>query len=211
MSLPACPSPRVPTQHPSIPIQLADRPTWRGLVVPAITLRHRNGTPVLGEVDSDTVADCLIGQRCQLCDQGLEEVAVLMARPQDFVRGYVDEPAQHPWCATYTIRACPMLSGRLQRHRTSPRSARPCGDPRCQCASWNTTTPDAVIRAGQDADPWFSVRFSATDYTLRPSARGAPKGVSLRHLTRSKIRLVTPGRPSADDLAIIARLGLPWS
>lgn len=40
---------------PPVPVPLHERPTWHGLVVPIITLRHRNGTPIFGEVDSAQV------------------------------------------------------------------------------------------------------------------------------------------------------------
>ncbi|GLX06749.1 hypothetical protein Misp03_36760 [Microbispora sp. NBRC 16548] len=196
---------------PPVPVPLHERPTWHGLVVPIITLRHRNGTPIFGEVDSAQVEACLQNRLCQLCGRPLTGTAVLMAKPQDFMVAYVGEPAQHPWCAAYSRQACPMLSGRLEKYRRTQRSSRHCGDPLCVCLRWTQTSPDAIFRAGRDADPWFSVHFSMDDYQLRMSARHGPKGISLRQIARPKVRLVTPGRPSTEDLSIIVALGLSWN
>ncbi|GAA3144299.1 hypothetical protein GCM10010466_39270 [Planomonospora alba] len=198
---------------PPIPALLARQQTWRGVAVPYVTLRHRDGTPILGEVDRERVAACLTWMRCQLCGQALEDVAVLMARPMDFGQGYVNEPAQHPWCAAYAVQACPMLSGRLERHRVSPRSSRQCGDPLCACVEWAEQEPslDAHIRAGQPASPWFSVWFPVAAYTLRRSARGRVKGVALPDRAVTKIRLVSKGHPGPVDLTRSMLFDLPWS
>ncbi|GGK90888.1 hypothetical protein Ppa06_57370 [Planomonospora parontospora subsp. parontospora] len=200
---------------PPVPALLANLPTWRGIVVPYVTLRHDDGTPLLGEVNRPRLAECLHDARCQLCHAPLKtaDAAVLMARPMDFGQGYVNEPAQHPWCAAYAVKACPMLSGRLDRNRVRLRSSHCCGDPGCVCAEWAKQEPsiDAQIRAGQPASPWFSVRFPVTAYTLRRSARGPAKGVALPDRSITKIRLVSAGRPDRVDLTRILLFDLPWT
>jgi hypothetical protein len=197
-----------------IPKQLADQPLWRGLIVPKITLCHLDGTPILGEVDFSIVGDFLLAQQCQLCGMRINSprgTAVVMARPADFERGLVNEPAQHPWCADYSAQLCPMLSGRLDQYRTNPRSQRErCGDPRCHCADWGPL--EMWLRAGQPADPWYSVAFPMADYrvdVITLPGGAVMTGVSLTNPRNPRIRLVTPGKPGADDLALIARFGLP--
>ncbi|MER6509642.1 hypothetical protein ABT158_22665 [Nonomuraea sp. NPDC001636] len=196
------------------PPQLADEPLWRGVIVPKITLRHLDGTPILGEVDHSIVGDFLAGQQCQLCGKEISSprgTAVVMARPADFDRGLVNEPAQHRWCADYSVQVCPMLSGRLDQYRTVARSDRDrCGDPRCHCATWDPLP--MALRAGQPADPWYAVRFPMADYrmdTIALPGGSVMTGVSLTYPRSPHIRLVTPGRPDPDNLKIIARLGLP--
>ena len=56
---------------PSIPVHLAQFPTIGGLVVPFVTLQHRNGKAALGLVDASRVESCLCEQRCG-CLPGLE-------------------------------------------------------------------------------------------------------------------------------------------
>jgi hypothetical protein len=195
------------------PQQLADQPLWRGLIVPKITLRHRNGTPILGEVDHDVIGDFLLREQCQLCGKRISSprgTAVVMARPADFERGLVNEPAQHPWCADYSAQTCPMLSGRLDQYRMDTRSERErCGDQLCPCVHW-TPLPTA-LRAGQPASPWYAVRFPMADYRIDAISIGDAVlvGVSLTYPRHPRIDLVTPGRPSPDDSTIIAGLDLP--
>lgn len=192
-----------------IPVQLAHLPTHAGMVVPFITSRHLDGTPAFGQVDRDLVATCLASRRCQLCAAELEDVAVILARPQDFAQGYVDEPAQHSWCAAYAIKTCPMLSGRLPKHRDRTLSKRGCGDPGCWCTE-TVTGPDNFIRANRPATPWYSVRIPMSDYRVIDSARKGPRGLSLKNLRNPKIRLVSRGRPETADLGRILMFGLPW-
>ncbi|MFI6909755.1 hypothetical protein ACIBKY_51430 [Nonomuraea sp. NPDC050394] len=196
-----------------IPRQLRHLPHWNGLLIPAITIRHRDNTPILGEVDFDKVATFLRAGLCQLCGEPLGKptnTAVAMVRPADMMRGWINEPAQHRWCADYSRQSCPMLAGRLDRYRQTPRSARRCGDPLCLCDGWTADNVDGVIRSGQAADPWYAVSFPASSYRLAYTARGELRGVLLKHLKQPKIELVTRGNPGADDLALIVALGLPW-
>ncbi|MEU7855143.1 hypothetical protein [Nonomuraea sp. NPDC049141] len=194
----------------AIPIQFAYAPTHNGMVIPYIALRHADGTPEFGQIDHDRVAECLLEKRCQLCAQRLTDTAVLMARPQDFGAGYGPEPAQHPQCAAYAIRACPMLSGRLPRHRDRTRpQRRQCSRPAaCWCGQPTEPSADAIIRSGRAATPWYSVRFPMAEYELKTSARKGPRGISLA-LTNPKIRLVSWGGPDQADLGRVIVFGLP--
>ncbi|SEU46828.1 hypothetical protein [Nonomuraea wenchangensis] len=199
----------------AIPIHLAHVPTHNGMVIPYITLRHADGTPELGRVDHNLVAECLTGRRCQLCarplDTGADAAAVVMARPMDFGYGYVPEPAQHPECAAYAIRACPMLSGRLPRlrDRTRPQRRQCTAVAACWCGLDEPPSVDAIVRSGRPATPWYSVRFPMTEYELLMTARQGPRGISLHALTNPKIRLVSWGDPEWDDMGRAVVYGLP--
>ncbi|MEV0236812.1 hypothetical protein [Nonomuraea sp. NPDC050786] len=193
----------------AIPIQLATAETHNGMVIPYIALRHLDGTPEFGQIDHDRVAECLIEQRCQLCAQPLADAAVLMVRPMDFGAGHCPEPAQHPECAAYAIRACPMLSGRLRRHRDRTRpQRRQCTAAGCWCGDPVTPDLDAIVRSGQPATPWYSVWFPMAEYKLKMSARKGPRGISLA-IINVKIRLVSWGDPDRDDLGRVLVYGLP--
>jgi hypothetical protein len=194
----------------AIPIQLIHAPQHNGMVIPYITLRHLDGTPEFGQIDHDRVAECLLEARCQLCAQELADAAVLMARPQDFGAGYSPEPAQHPECAAYSIRACPMLSGRLPRHRdrTRPQRRQCTTAAGCWCGQPYEPDVDAIVRSGRAATPWYSVRFPMDEYKLKMSARKGPLGISLA-LVNEKIRLVSWGDPDQADLGRVLVYGLP--
>ncbi|MCF6467309.1 hypothetical protein FAF44_02630 [Nonomuraea sp. MG754425] len=196
----------------AMPIHLIHAPTHNGMVIPYIALRHADSTPEFGQVSHDRTARCFIKRRCQLCARELGDAAVLMARPQDFGHGYGPEPAQHPECAAYSIRACPMLVGRLPRHRDRTRpQRRQCSRPdACWCGEPPAPpSADTIIRSGRAASPWYSVRFSMAEYEVNMSARKGPRGISLRALTHRKVRLVTWGQPEQADLGRVLMYGLP--
>lgn len=205
----------------AIPIQLMNVPTdtglvhvpmHNGMVIPYIALRHLDGTLEFGQIDHDRVAECLSDQRCQLCAQPLADAAVLMVRPMDFGAGYCPEPAQHPECAAYAIRACPMLAGRLRRHRDRTRpQQRQCtaaAAAGCWCGKPVAPDLDAIVRSGRPATPWYSVRFSMAEYKLKMSVRKGPRGISLA-LVNPKIRLVSWGDPDKEDVGRVLVYGLP--
>ncbi|MEU4576014.1 hypothetical protein [Nonomuraea sp. NPDC023979] len=195
----------------AIPIHLANAPAHNGMVIPYISLRHADGTPELGRVEPARVTECLTGQLCQLCSRRLDGAAVLMARPQDFGHGYVSEPAQHPECAAYAIKACPMLAGRLPRLRDRTRPQRRCCSRAdfCWCGLDEPPSVDAIIRSGRAATPWYSVRFHMDEYEVVESARKGLRGISLHALTRRKVRLVSWGNPDVYELGRIVMNGLP--
>ncbi|MGR6921246.1 hypothetical protein ACU635_43980 [[Actinomadura] parvosata] len=195
----------------AIPIQLIHAPQHNGMVIPYIALRHADGTPELGRVEPVRVAECLTDRLCQLCAQQLGAAAVGMARPQDFGYGYIPEPAQHPECAAYAIRACPMLLGRLPRlrDRTRPQRRRCDRADICWCGADEPPSVDAIVRSGRAATPWYSVRFPMSEYEVVESARKGPRGISLRAFTDPKVRLVSWGDPDLYELGRVVMNGLP--
>lgn len=128
---------------PPIPVHLADFPTVGGLVVPYITLRHRNGTAALGLVDYNRMVTCLEGKRCGVCGEVVVGRMVFLMRSFDLARNLSSEPGLCPPCAAYTMAACPMITGQMAHYRkTAPTFVRRLyGAPECQCSQW-TSTPE---------------------------------------------------------------------
>ena len=150
--------PAEPFEPPPIPIHLASFPTVGGLVVPFITLQHRNGKAALGVVDGSRTELCLRKRRCGVCGQIMTGRMVFLMRRSDLDRGCSVEPGLCPPCAAYTRKACPMVSGYMAYYResVSPFASRTCGDPACPCAAW-APPDDASARLGTPADAWFAL------------------------------------------------------
>ncbi|HSU36297.1 MAG TPA: hypothetical protein VLJ88_11625 [Propionibacteriaceae bacterium] len=117
--IPDTPGPQRPVVP--IPASLAHLPTVGGLAVPWITLATPEGRYVFGAIDADRQRFCLYERRCKICGFALTQPFLLLARHIDLTRQLSAEPGLHPWCAGYTTRACPMLSGHLEHYRRSDR------------------------------------------------------------------------------------------
>lgn len=143
---------------PPIPIHLAGFQSVGGLVIPFITLQHRNGTAALGLVDARRMELCLRERRCGVCGGSMPGRMVFFMRRTDLNRKCSVEPAMCPPCAAYTGRACPMITGNMAQYRRSVSSfpARACGDPLCQCTLW-APPDDSSARLGAQAEPWYAL------------------------------------------------------
>lgn len=153
---------------PPVPAELADLPRTRaGLVVPGISVRHRDGTAVLGMVDHRRALDALVRGLCQICLRPLDTRIVALARPRDLVQGWICEPAMHRVCADYAILGCPMLAGVLTHYRASrPASVgQPCGDRRCHCIAWAPENPHGPP-PNAPAEPWYAVWLAPDAYRV---------------------------------------------
>lgn len=149
---------------PPIPVHLADFPTVGGLVVPYITLRHRNGTAALGLVDYSRMVHCFEEHRCGVCAEPVRDRMVFLMRSLDLIRARSAEPGLCPPCAAYTMAACPMIAGRMAHYRRSQPAfiSRRCDDPECTCSQW-ASTPEPQ-RYGHTAEQWFALW--TTEYRL---------------------------------------------
>lgn len=150
--------PEAPFTPPPIPVHLAQFPTVGGLVVPYITLQHRNGTAALGLVDNSRLERCLREQRCGVCGEIIEGRMVFFMREADLARKCSNEPALCPPCAAYTQQACPMVSGYMAHYRNSvaPFATRYCDDDRCLCWAWIPPTASSA-RLGAEAEQWYAL------------------------------------------------------
>lgn len=150
--------PSSPFEPPPIPAHLVHFPTRGGLVIPFITLQHRNGKAALGLVDAARMELCLRERRCSVCGSVMADRMVFFVREIDLRRKCSTEPALCPPCAAYTQRVCPMITGRMAHYQTSVSSFpnRSCDDPACACVLW--APPDASSsRLGGTAERWFAL------------------------------------------------------
>lgn len=201
-------SPSQPTDGPdSIPERLAAAPTAQGMVVPYVTVAHRDRSrPVWGQLDRTRLLTALADRLCQIRGDPLEDPAVLYLRPADYLRGIAVEPATHRDCGIYSTRACPMLAGRTHRYNpvTHDRLTR-CDDPACDCRHWIRGEPDPgdTPREGQPAEAWYEVEIELADYRIitDPDTDRTPAGVGidLRHPSFRSIRRIRDAAPGTAD------------
>jgi hypothetical protein len=157
---------------PPIPVYLSQFPTIGGLVVPFITLQHRNGKAALGLVDANRVERCLRERRCGVCGSIFSDRVVFLMREVDLVRGCSNEPGLCPPCAAYTERACPMVGGYMAyyRQKVSPFVLRKCDDDQCLCRLW-TPPEESSARPGSPAERWFALWTLRYDLIRDPQGR----------------------------------------
>lgn len=141
------------SEQPSIPLSLSHLPVVGGLAVPWLTPRMADGRVLLGTVDHDRMNAALNNKWCGVCGKRLGDRTVLLLRLSDLPRCRTNEPGLHPHCAAYTIKACPMVAGRMAQYRSSPRDL----DPEYSSGA------DAQHRQGAPREPWFSVWVESYD------------------------------------------------
>ncbi|WP_109529293.1 MULTISPECIES: cell envelope biogenesis protein OmpA [Nocardia] len=199
-------SPADPARVP-VPDRLAARPTSRGLVVPYVTLTHRDpARPVWGMLHHHRQRHTLWAKLCQICGQPLHERVVLYLRSVDYQRGLSVEPGLHPECAHYSRRACPMLTGQQQHYHPNPavRLAR-CADPDCGCRYWQPRHPDPreKAREAQPAEAWYEAWLARSDYRVidDPGTEHlAPEtGIDLRGVRFLRLRKIRDAAQPATD------------
>ncbi|WP_157978694.1 MULTISPECIES: hypothetical protein [Nocardia] len=202
------------------PARLSDARRARGLVVPYITLSHRDpARPVWGMLDPVRAHWVLWGKRCQICGQPLTDRVVVFIRSIDYLRGLAVEPGTHPECGHYSRRACPMLAGQQHHYHANPavRFAR-CDDPVCECRYWQPrqADPREPARDGRPAEAWYEAWLDLADYqviedpgseTAAPAAGIALSGVRFLRLRKIRDTAVpeTDRRREALDQLIAAK------
>ncbi|MEU0937658.1 hypothetical protein [Embleya sp. NPDC005971] len=186
--------------RPPIPIVLEHLSRQGGYAVPWISLRHRDGTAILGVVDHDRVRTALVDRWCQTCGRPLRDRIVVLARHQDFAFGWVSEPGMHPECAFYSTSSCPMLTGVLPRHRShAPAAMRePCGNPLCDCRAWGPPD-DFPGRAEQPAERWFAIWLDPAGYRIDTDPVTGRPAVSLAGIRPLTIRPLPATGATADE------------
>lgn len=150
------------------PISLSDAPTSRGMVVPYIALGHANRSyrPVWGRVDPARLAEIWDRKLCQVCGEPLNEQVIVFLRTSDVAAGVAVEPGLHPTCGDYSVQACPMLAGLIDRYNPHPenRVAR-CADPSCHCRVWVRPRPDPA-RNARPVEAWYQLCLPLDEYTV---------------------------------------------
>nr|BFE56392.1 hypothetical protein GCM10020063_009180 [Dactylosporangium thailandense] len=132
---------------PPIPLWLAHRPVVAGLAVPWITARGLDGRYLFGGLDPQRQHQAITEHRCQVCGRELDWRSILLLRLSDLPRHRTPEPALDPVCAAYTAAACPMVAGRMTRHRSTP----------IALGHGISSAVDQPARLGAPAEPWFAV------------------------------------------------------
>ncbi|WP_170112193.1 hypothetical protein [Nocardia fluminea] len=186
---------------------MAHSPVSAGLVVPYITLAHRDRTrPIWGRIDARRLGEVLDNKRCQVCGEPLDATLVLMIRPSDYLRGVAVEPGLHPECAWYSRRACVMLAGHVDRY--NPAGGSPltqCWDPLCHCRFWasvedNDATPG---REGKPAEAWYQAWLKLEDYRIFtvPADESGPAatGIALHRVPLLRLRKARDPAPDGTN------------
>lgn len=193
-------------EHVAIPARLAHAPTSAGLVIPYITVTHRDRTrPVWGRIDADRVQQVLHDRLCQICGQHLAGPAVVMIRSSDYLRGVAVEPACHPECAHYSRQACVLLSGRTDRFNPTGAATPPrCADPDCHCRFWSPQPAEhGALRQGAPTEAWYEVWIRLEDYQVLtvPADDRSPQltGITLRDIPFRRLRKVRDAAPGAEE------------
>jgi hypothetical protein len=170
-----------------IPARLAGRPIVGGLAVPYISIDFGDGTYALGETHNRKAVECILGFRCQACGQPLRHPVVVLATDEQVERKWTEEPGLHPECAAYSVKACPMLAGRMDSYRKAPARApgKPCDKPGCDCGGWVPTSEHERV-GGRPARPWFAVWLPT--YQFATDDHGQVRGVAWPDVTPLKIR-----------------------
>ncbi|PPJ26647.1 hypothetical protein C5E45_15120 [Nocardia nova] len=214
--MPDTPGGAIPSPVP-VPQHMAEAPVSAGMVVPYITMTHRDpGKPVWGAVNPARLQQIWLHSLCQVCGRRLDGPwVVVYIRPCDYLRGIGPEPALHPECGLYSKRACPMLSGQTDHYNRHP-SRRPCGDPECTCRLWAPPNPEPGEgrREGQPAEAWYEAWIAIEDYTLIRAPGGEHSmemfGVELRPASRlrklRKIRDAAPTDTGDQPLDLLAAI-----
>lgn len=141
---------------PPIPQRCARRPLVGGLVVPYISL-VADGRAHLGGTRGSQVADCIANYKCQICSERLVDRPILFLATQTMIdEGFTGEPALHPECAAYSIKACPMVAGQMATYNKHPhdQTGKPCDVQGCDCGGWVAT---GHPKAGAPSEAWFKV------------------------------------------------------
>lgn len=182
---------------PPIPQRCADRPLLGGLVVPYISL-VAEGRTHLGGTHGKRVAECVANYLCQVCGQPLGDPPYLFLATQTMTdEGFSSEPALHPECAAYSVKACPMVAGRMSAYNQHPHdvAGQSCGVAGCDCGGWSS---DQSHVAGKPAEPWF--RVWVRSYAIGVKERGP---ITVGNVTgcvfKGQVIRVRPVAPAVAD------------
>lgn len=97
-----------------VPRRLQDRPLWRGLPIPYITLIRDDGTPDFRVTDETKRREVVMNDWCQLCGDQLGKWVFFVGGPEAAKANAYFEPASHLDCLVYAMRVCPFIVGRIE-------------------------------------------------------------------------------------------------
>lgn len=170
-----------------IPQCLAHLPVQAGLAVPVVAMKQ--GDRYLISVNNTRWTwDVIAERRCGICGRPLDpgRSVVLTARPD---LDHATDPANHPECVAYASKACPMLSGRMDRYRpqdTQGHGPGVCDKPGC-CGGYSIA--HGPRHDGEPApDQWYAVWI--TRYQAAVNEHQQPYGLSWDAKDITRIRPV---------------------
>jgi hypothetical protein len=97
-----------------IPRRLQDRPLWRGLPIPYITMIRDDGTPDFRVTDEHNRRAVIENDWCQLCGDALGRWVFFTGGTEAAKANAYFEPAAHLDCLIYAMRVCPFIVGRIE-------------------------------------------------------------------------------------------------
>jgi hypothetical protein len=187
--------------RPPIPLALAHRPTVGGLVVPWVNITLADGGVDFRGIHNSKWLRAWQAGLCQVCGNPLlGHVAVVLLGGPNQLASYFDEAPLHPWCASYTAKACPMVAGRLERYAARPQVSeghrgKACPEPGCDCGGWQHHGP-ARPHGGDPAHQWWAVWCRSYSLAVTPQGRllgGVPVDERRRRLISSPAAVTTGG------------------
>jgi len=180
---------------PPVPAGLAHRPTLGGLVVPWVNIALADGGADFRGIHNSKWRRAWTERLCQVCGLPLVHPVVLLGGPNQLA-SYFDEAPLHPWCASYTAKACPMVAGRLRAYAARPPVShgprgQVCPEPGCGCGGWRPHTDGRPASGGDPAHEWWALWCADFALAVTPEGRllgGKPTGELRRRLVSSPRR-----------------------
>jgi hypothetical protein len=150
-----------------IPKRLKQRPLWRGLPIPYVTLIRPDGQPDFRVTDEAKRLGVIRWCMCQLCGQPLGKHVFFVGGTASAINNAYFEPACHLDCLIYAMQVCPFIVGKME-HADTEKIRR--------------ANPDVMLKVHENfapvrnplwvivkADGWTIVRDQTESILIRPS------------------------------------------
>lgn len=95
----------------SIPMNMRERPRWKGLPIPFTTLIKEDGEPDFRVTDQRAFAHCLARGACAMCSKPLVYWQAFIGGDKCKETRLFFDPAMHIECAEFAARICPFIVG----------------------------------------------------------------------------------------------------
>ena len=105
-----------------IPPRLADRPLYRGLVIPYGTMILSNGDPDFTTNDEARRMEVMRDRKCAICGKPLDYWIYFIGGDKSYASRMFLDPAMHEECARYSMAVCPYLRNEKAQHKTHTKS-----------------------------------------------------------------------------------------
>jgi hypothetical protein len=92
-----------------IPERMAQRPQYKGIPIPALTMIDDKGIPIFKAIDGDIVWKLKNEHKCGLCGQPLDYWIAFMVTEEEARNQFILESPNHEECLRYAFQVCPWL------------------------------------------------------------------------------------------------------